>query len=185
MSKDLEDNIDGAPVGKSSPLPLVAALFGVLNLGATGFIATQVLALKGGGGGGSMSVEGHAAASEGHGGGGEHGGGGGEHGPPAVGLPMMAVDSFVVNLNEPGQSRYLKIGFEFELASTSALETLTASKRVMRDEVLRYLSSLTVGDTLGTEAKEKIAAEILVRVNRMLGGGHLAQRIYYTEFVVQ
>lgn len=144
-----------------SKLTLILLVIGVANLGATGFVAVS-------GGHGSS-------------------GGGGEGAPAAhaVVVPVTApFDPLVVNLNEPGSSRYLKTSFDLELASQEALEELGRGKRGVRDQVLRYLSSLSVADTLGETGKTKIQQEIMTRIDKELGGGRV-RRLYYTDFVVQ
>jgi flagellar protein FliL len=98
--------------------------------------------------------------------------------------PVVALDPFVVNLNEAATSRYLKATFEIEVTGEKAAEELAADKRGVRDEVLRYLSSLSVAETLGEANKDKIQTEIVSRVDRQLGGGKV-RRLYFSDFVVQ
>lgn len=98
--------------------------------------------------------------------------------------PVVALDPFVVNLNEAPSSRYLKTTFEVELAGDKAADDLGSHKRSIRDEVLRYLSGLSVADTMGEVNKDKIQTEIVARVDKELGKGS-AKRVYFTEFVVQ
>jgi len=98
--------------------------------------------------------------------------------------PVVALEPFVINLNEAGNSRYLKATFELELAAPKVAEELDRAKRVVRDEILRYLSGLTVADTLGTQNKDKIQSEIVARVDKQLGGGKV-KRMFFIDFVVQ
>ncbi len=100
-------------------------------------------------------------------------------------VPKTAtLDPFIINLNEPGSSRYLKLTFEVEVARASVVEDLTTYKSPVRDEVLRYLSSLTVADTLGEENKARIQSELLSRINKQLGAGRV-KKLFFTDFVVQ
>ena len=107
--------------------------------------------------------------------------GAGEHGKAG---PVVSLDPFVVNLNEVASSRYLKTTFELETTGEKAAEALNEDKRGVRDEVLRYLSSLSVADTLGETNKDKIQTEIVARVDKALGGGKV-KRLYFSDFVVQ
>ena len=109
---------------------------------------------------------------------------GGGHNEGSGAGPVTPLDPFVVNLNEPGTTRFLKASFEVELTSPHAVEELDKSKRVVRDEVLRYLSGLTYADTLGEEGKARIRDEVTFRVDKSLGGGRV-KRTFFTEFVVQ
>ncbi len=101
-----------------------------------------------------------------------------EEGPTAV------LDAFVVNLNEPGSTRYLKTSLELQLANAKVAEALTRQKPAIRDELLRYLSSLSVEETQGEASKAKMQAEMLARVDRLLGQGRV-KKLYFNEFVVQ
>ena len=152
-----------APSSKLTPVLLVLCMG---NLGATGFVAMKVTKIK------AVAAEGGAA----------HGSEGGAVGKNSPTVPFDP--PFVVNLNEPNSTRYLKVAFELELAHAGAVEELDRSKKAVRDEVLRYLSGLAVADTMGEAGKSKIQNEILARIDHSLGGGK-ARRLFYTEFVVQ
>jgi flagellar protein FliL len=98
--------------------------------------------------------------------------------------PVVALETFIVNLNEPGQSRYLKTTMELEVANADAAKELNANRRAVRDEILRFLSGMTVNDTLGEQNKARMQADLVGRIDRLLGGGRV-RRIFFTEFVVQ
>jgi flagellar basal body-associated protein FliL len=152
------------PPAPSKLLPVVLVLC-LGNLGATAFVALKVVKIK------AVAAEGAAHGPEG--------------GAAAKNSPVVPFDPpFVVNLNEPNSTRYLKVAFELELAHAGAVEELDRSKKAVRDEVLRYLSGLAVADTMGETGKSKIQNEVLARIDRSLGGGK-ARRLFYTEFVVQ
>lgn len=98
--------------------------------------------------------------------------------------PIHALDPFVVNLNEAAGGRFLKLVIEIELTNNDAVEKMTAKSRAIRDEMLRYLSSLTVEETMGEENKLKITDEGKKRIEAALGEGTV-KRLYLVEFVVQ
>lgn len=107
--------------------------------------------------------------------------------PPDVAViagPVVPLDPFVVNLADQGVSRYLRATFELEVRDDKALEQLDKAKKVVRDELLRYLSGLTVADTLGEQGKTAIQEAILARLTKLLGEGRV-RRLFFTEFVVQ
>jgi flagellar FliL protein len=138
----------------------------VMNLLGTGFVVFKLL-----------TVEPAAAA-----------GTKGEHGPKApltseVTGPVVALDPFVVNLDEPGTSRYLKVTLELELMPHSE-EVLTKSKQLVRDTILNYLSGLHVKDTLGAGAKDKIRNELMAKLAKLLGPERV-RRMFFVDFVVQ
>ncbi|MEZ4365251.1 MAG: flagellar basal body-associated FliL family protein [Kofleriaceae bacterium] len=154
-----------APAG-ARPSPIILGL-AVLNLGASGFAAFKLATAK----------PAHAAAAH------------AEAPPPAppgneIEGPLRSLDPFVVNLNEPGSARYLKVVIEFEMADAKAAKAADKSKQVIRDEILRYLSGLNLAATLGAEAKDKIRDDLQARVDAALGEGRV-RRMFFQEFVVQ
>lgn len=135
----------------------------VLNLAATGFVAFKLLTAH------------PAAAAPAH-----HK----EEGESAeVTGPVVALDPFVVNLDEPGTSRYLKVTLEVEVAGKGE-EVLTKSKQLVRDTILSYLSGLHIKDTLGAEAKDKIRTDLMAKVTKLLGPDKV-KRMFFVDFVVQ
>jgi flagellar FliL protein len=135
----------------------------VLNIAATGFVAFKILTAT------------PAAAATPH-----------EAPPPAtseVTGPVIALDPFVVNLDEPGTARYLKVTLQLELLH-DAEATLTKSKELVRDAILGYLSGLHVKDTLGAEAKDKIRGELMTKLEKLIGPNKV-RRMFFQEFVVQ
>jgi flagellar FliL protein len=143
-----------------SKLPL---LLTVVNLAATGFLVFR-----------SLTVVPHAAPAHGE----EH------QEAKEVAGPTVPLDPFVVNLRDEGSSRYLKTSFEIEVDKPETLAEVEAQKRALRDSVLRYLSNLTVADTLGEEAKQKITDGIMARLEKELGEGKV-KKLYFTDFVIQ
>jgi flagellar FliL protein len=170
MSKE-EAKAEGGKGGGGSPLTLVALVVGVLNLGGTGFVAFKIL----------KAPPAAAAAAE-------EGGEGGEHGKKEekmVELPAVPLDPFVVNLNEPGSSRYLKATVEVEVTDNPAAEELKVRKRAVRDDLLRYLSSLKVDDTLGEANKTKMEEQMLARIDKQIGEKKRVHRVFFNDLMIQ
>jgi flagellar FliL protein len=137
----------------------------VLNLGATGFVVFKLLTAQPA----EAAVPAHPAAPK-------------ETTAEITG-PIVGLEPFVVNLDEPGTSRYLKLTLQIEVAP-KAEEVLAKSKELVRDTVLSYLSGLHLKDTLGAEAKDKIRKDLLVRLGKLLGPDKL-RRMFFQDFVVQ
>jgi flagellar protein FliL len=154
------DGPPAAPKPKSSK-PMIALL--VLNLGATGFTAFKVATAK------------HAEAAP---------------AAPTMSMskevvgPVVALDPFVVNLDETGQSRYLKLTLQFELIAKEAEATITKNKQFMRDTILSHLSGLKLVDTLGAAAKDKLRTDLMTKIEAILGPNQV-RRMFFQEFVVQ
>jgi flagellar FliL protein len=135
----------------------------VLNLGATGFVVFKLLTAQ------PAEAAPHAAPVAGA--------------SAEVTGPVVAFDPFVVNLDEPGTSRYLKVTLQMELMP-GAEEALTKSKELVRDTILSHLSGLHVRDTLGAEAKDRIRGDLLAKLTKLMGAEKL-RRLFFQEFVVQ
>lgn len=99
--------------------------------------------------------------------------------------PMAAMESFVVNLNEPDTPRYLKTRFEVELKNEESKVLFDRTMPAIRDGILRHLSSLTVADTLGAESKREIRDAVLAVVQGEMGDKSQVRSLYFSEFVVQ
>jgi len=103
----------------------------------------------------------------------------------AVKGPVVPLDPFVVNLDEPGNPRYLKLTLQLEMSNEDAAKSLEeGAKQPIRDQVLGYLSGLKVADTLGEANKQKIRDGVLGRVGAAIGKDNV-RRLFITDFVVQ
>src|SRR5439155_16561057 len=130
-----------------SKLPKVMVALLVLNLGASGFTTFKVV----------TAPDAAAATHE-------------PHEPPAdVVGPIVALDPFVVNLDEPGQSRYLKVTLQLELTKAELEGQLANIKQLLRDVILSDLSGLHLADTLGAAAKDKLRTELLAKIEKLIG----------------
>ena len=148
----------------AKPNKIVLALL-VLNLGASGFTTFKV-----------VTAEPPPAPSHEH----------REPEPigPEVAGPVVALDPFVVNLDEPGTSRYVKVTLQLELANAEAEHPLEKSKQLIRDMILSHLSGLKLADCLGTTAKDKLRVDLTKMLESVLGPGKV-RRMFFQEFVVQ
>jgi flagellar protein FliL len=159
-----------APAAKESgPKPKTSkavVLMLALNLGATGFGVFKLLNLPQ-----AEAAAKPAAVSE--------------KTTKEVTGPVVPLDPFVVNLDEPGAtSRYLKITLQLELVDHKDEELVEKSKQVIRDEVLRHLSGLKLKDTLGIQAKDTLRDQLMKVIEDIVGPGKV-RRMFFQEFVVQ
>lgn len=97
---------------------------------------------------------------------------------------LVALEPFVVNLDEEGNPRYLKVGIQAEVREESDVKILEKNKTIIHDDVLGYLSGLKVSETLGAANKDHIRAELVERMGKVVGEDRV-RRIVFTEFVVQ
>ena len=92
----------------------------------------------------------------------------------------------VVNLNEPGGNRMLKVSlvFEYKAKNKKLKEALTKREAQIRSEIIMYLSSLSYVQTTGSANKEIILKTIKKKVNNILTEGKV-RKVFFKEFVVQ
>jgi flagellar FliL protein len=151
----------------SKPSKIVLILL-ALNLGASGFTTFKVV---------TAPEPAHAAPAEGE----------AKHAEPVgqeVTGPVVALDPFVVNLDEPGTSRYIKVTLQLELANPEAEHSIEKSKQLIRDMILSHLSGLKLADCLGATAKEKLRTDMVAKLTTILGPNKV-RRMFFQEFVVQ
>ena len=96
----------------------------------------------------------------------------------------VPLDPFVVNLNEPKSSRYLKATIEVEVHGEELVVLVEQKKRAIRADLLRYLPGLTGLATTGQAKKLKICDQLMARFEEQPVADPLAGR-YLTELVVQ
>ena len=149
--------------GGKTPKSILAML--LLNIGATGFVAFKIMT--------APPAVAAAAPHEAH----------AETAAAEISGPVTEFEPFVVNLNEP-TSRYLKVTLQLELSSHEVQEKFEKGKQIVRDAILSHLSGLTVKDTLGSDAKDKLRDAIKEKVQKLLGEGSV-KRVFFQEFVVQ
>jgi flagellar FliL protein len=92
----------------------------------------------------------------------------------------------IVNLNEPGGNRMLKISiaFEFKAKNKKLKEALTKREAQIRSVIIMYLSGLSYVQTTGSANKELILKTIKKKVNNVLTEGKI-RKVFFKEFVVQ
>jgi flagellar FliL protein len=95
-----------------------------------------------------------------------------------------AMDTFVVNLNDPGGKRYLKTNIELEYVSETLTEELTRRLPQLRDLILLLLSSKSLDDIQSVDGKIALRRELIQRINQTLTSGKI-RNLYFTQFVIQ
>ncbi len=97
---------------------------------------------------------------------------------------MYKLEPFVVNLNEPKGSRYLKATIQLEMSAPDLKSELDRRSAQMQDVILALLTSKTFQELQSLEGKFRLREELLSRINALLVNGTIA-RVYFTEFVIQ
>lgn len=97
---------------------------------------------------------------------------------------LYPLDTFTVNLKSDSGRRFLKTTISLELEGEELSLELDAKAAVLRDRIIRILSSKTLEEVSSKKGKNKLSAQIMDTLNSMITDGHI-KGIYFTEFVIQ
>ncbi len=98
--------------------------------------------------------------------------------------PIYPLDQFIVNLLSEGGAKFLKTKIDLELGNPELTAELDKKKPLVRDIVIRTLSSKTFQEVSTNRGKEKLKDELVDKINAVLADGRV-RNIFFTEFVVQ
>jgi len=98
--------------------------------------------------------------------------------------PIYPLDKFIVNLLSENGTRFLKIKMDLELNGPELTAELDKKKPMVRDIIIRTLSSKTFQEVSTDRGKEKLKDELVEKLNNVLTDGYI-KNIFFTEFVVQ
>jgi flagellar FliL protein len=98
---------------------------------------------------------------------------------------MVSLETFIVNLADPGGNRYLRVTMDLEVIGGKPADDEMA-KRVpqLRDAILMILPTKRYADINTTEGKTAMREELTGAINGLLATAKVA-RIYFKEFVIQ
>ena len=97
---------------------------------------------------------------------------------------LYPLDTFTVNLKSDAGRRYLKVTMSLELQGEELSLELDAKTAVLRDRIIRILSSKTLEEISSKKGKGKVSSQVMDTLNSMIADGEI-QGIYFTEFVIQ
>lgn len=97
---------------------------------------------------------------------------------------LYPLDSFTVNLKSDAGRRYLKATISLELSGEEVSLELDAKSPVIRDRIIRILTSKTLEEISSKKGKQKVSNQIQDTMNAIISDGQV-QGIYFTEFVIQ
>lgn len=81
---------------------------------------------------------------------------------------FMKMDPFIITLKNESRPHYLQIKLSLMSRNPKALEKLETYRPMVRNEIIRYLNTLTYVDVLKPEAPDAIRSESISRVNDLL-----------------
>ncbi len=98
--------------------------------------------------------------------------------------PMFPLDGFTINLLSDSGRRYLKTTINLELRDEESAEELEAKAPVIRDVMIRVLTSKTLEEIATAKGKEKLKDQLVNQINLRLRDAEIVN-IYFVEFVIQ
>lgn len=98
--------------------------------------------------------------------------------------PMYPLDQFLVNLLSETGSRYLKMTINIELSAETLTPEVDQKKPLLRDIIIRVLTSKTYEDISTAKGKERLKDEIVAKINETLRDGYI-KNVFFTDFIVQ
>jgi flagellar FliL protein len=101
----------------------------------------------------------------------------------AVG-PMVNIETFIVNIIDDEESRYLKASITVEVDAPEATMEIAQRMPQIKDAILLLVGNKTYGELRDLQGKIQLRAELLNKINSILLNGKV-KRIYFTDFVVQ
>lgn len=123
---------------------------------------------------------------DGHGGGGDHGGDDGHGGSVFSGGPVfLKVPDQRVNLNSiDGSNAFLQLSIQLELKNQSDRARVEAVMPRVIDQFQTYLRELRVEDLRGSQGVQRLAVELLIRVNQAAAPVEV-QDVLFGEILIQ
>ncbi|AII14864.1 flagellar basal body-associated protein [Campylobacter iguaniorum] len=98
--------------------------------------------------------------------------------------PMYPMEPFLVNLLSESGSRFLKTTLNLELSEETLTPEIDKKKPLIRDIIIRTLSSKTYEDVSTIKGKERLKDEVVTKINETLRDGYI-KNVYFTDFIVQ
>ncbi len=97
---------------------------------------------------------------------------------------LYPLDTFTVNLKSDAGHRYLKVTMSLELEGEELSLELDNKSPVLRDRIIRILTSKSLEEISSKKGKQKVSDQIQDTLNAMISDGQI-RGIYFTEFVIQ
>ena len=97
---------------------------------------------------------------------------------------LLSMETFVVNLADPGGKRYLRVTIALEIDDQDFVEEVKKIVPKMRDKVLLILPAKKFKDIQTSSGKDALRKEIIAQLNPLLNKCKITN-LYFQEFVIQ
>lgn len=94
------------------------------------------------------------------------------------------MDKIIVNPANTDGERYLLVQMSLELANKDDEALVKKNKAMIRNDLIKYLSSQTIEQLQGVEGKEYLRVKLVKLINRDLGKRSV-RNLYYSKYVMQ
>lgn len=98
--------------------------------------------------------------------------------------PMVNIESFIVNIMDDAETRYLKAAITLEVETAVVATEINQRMPQIKDSVLLHVGNKTFSELNDLQGRLQLRAELLNRINSLLLNGRV-KHIYFTDFVVQ
>lgn len=108
--------------------------------------------------------------------------------PPKPVVYQALEPPFVVNFQDQAQVRFLQVSMEVSTRDPLVIEAVKTHMPVIRNNLVLLLASQTYGSMSTREGKEKLRADALAEVQKILTeqtGKSGVEAVYFTSFVMQ
>jgi len=97
---------------------------------------------------------------------------------------LLSMETFVVNLADPGGKRYLRVSIALEIDDQDFVEEAKKNVPQMRDKILLILPAKKFKDIRTSSGKDSLRKEIIAQLNPLLDNCKITN-LYFQEFVIQ
>lgn len=97
---------------------------------------------------------------------------------------LFPLEIFIVNLKSDNGKRYLKTEVYLEYSDKEFNVELNLKLAVIRDRIIRILTSKTIDEMYSIKGKDKLSNEIKDSLNILIGNETI-KNIYFNEFIIQ
>jgi flagellar protein FliL len=105
--------------------------------------------------------------------------------PPA----FINLEPFTVNLADTEQERFLQVSMVVQVAGDAAVEEYKKHMAMIRDTILKLLSSSKSADIRSIEGKQKLSDQIIANVENAAEHNDLElpeiSKVFFTSFIIQ
>ncbi|MEA4883656.1 MAG: flagellar basal body-associated FliL family protein [Clostridia bacterium] len=98
--------------------------------------------------------------------------------------PMYAFETFIVNVAEAMNRRYLKCALTMELDNAAGTAEAVARVALLRDAVIDILSAKTMAELEPGPARDELRRALAKKLDSVMTESRV-RRVFFSEFVVQ